>query len=235
MIEAPETPHLLHEKEDATLATSKHWLDRAMPFAVIILSLASLYVALHTGRTMEGLVAQNERMVRAASTPILTFDSGNAGDEALENELNMSVRNVGTGPARISWMEMSIAGKKFHSVAGVVNYAAALPDVSAKLTTIPKANFPYTTGSTSPGILSANDEAMILKWPLPKDPYGRTIWNAVDELRGQISVKACYCSLFEECWESAMAGDIPVPVKSCTAKDHVNLGTIEPDSKPARK
>ena len=222
MIEAPEPPHLHSDHDESTVEKSKRWLDRIMPISVLILSIASLFVALHTGRTMESLVNQNERMVRASSTPILMFDNGNAGDEPLEKELNLAVRNVGTGPARIVWLEMTI-GEKISRINKLVQYAMDQPEVFEKLSRLEKVSYNYTLGSPSPGILAPNDTAIILKWPFPKTPYVQTIWDGVDSVRDKLSVKACYCSLFDECWESAMSGDVPISVKSCATKGHVNL------------
>jgi hypothetical protein len=45
MIEAPETPHRHH--------ASQRWFDIAIAVAVVLVSLGSLYVSLHTGKTME--------------------------------------------------------------------------------------------------------------------------------------------------------------------------------------
>ena len=97
MIEPPETPHHVAEHH----RTAIPWFDVAMGVAVLAVSFGSLYVSLHTGHTMEALVEQNQRLVRAQSTPILQYTHGNNVDG--EKVLHFEVRNVGTGPALSAW------------------------------------------------------------------------------------------------------------------------------------
>src|SRR6185369_16176359 len=95
MIEAPETPHVHH----AAHGDRQRWFDISIAVAVVLVSLGSLYVSLHTGRTMEKLVDQNARLVKANSVPLLQFDHGNVNDQG-KSEIYLAVRNARTGPAR---------------------------------------------------------------------------------------------------------------------------------------
>ena len=78
-------------------------------------------MSLHTAKTMEQLVEQNRRLVRANSVPLLQFDTGNIGDDGRSSELYLAVRNAGTGPARIVWFELLQDGRP------VRNYQDLLP------------------------------------------------------------------------------------------------------------
>src|SRR6202008_287634 len=116
MIEAPETPHVHHAGHD-----DRHrWFDIAIALAVVLVSAGSLYVSLHTGHTMEKLVEQNSRLVKANSVPLLLFDTGNVDDQG-QPEIYLGVRNAGTGPARIVWFELLQDGRP------VRNYQDLLP------------------------------------------------------------------------------------------------------------
>lgn len=64
MIDEPEAPHGHHN-------TGIKWLDLALALSVVALSVASLVTAQHTGHTMERLVTENSRLVRANATPLL--------------------------------------------------------------------------------------------------------------------------------------------------------------------
>ena len=59
MIDDPEGPHPHHG------SSGIKWLDLALAIAVLLLSAASLWTAHGTGQTMERLVAENSRLVRA--------------------------------------------------------------------------------------------------------------------------------------------------------------------------
>jgi hypothetical protein len=221
MIEVPEPPHI-HRAHESAAEKSKHWLDRVLPLAVIAVSLGSLFVSLHTGRTMEGMVEQNERMVRATSTPILTYDHGNSGPNR-EPQLNFSIANNGTGPARVVWVEMSYKNKKYP------HFFALLQDLQPNLTLkqLEQENFfgqnALTTDQVAPGIMAAKDDAHLLSWTYPKTPMSSKAWEVLDRNRWGIKMEACYCSIFDECWQSTMTGDKPTKVAICKPEGRVNL------------
>jgi hypothetical protein len=216
LIEAPETPHIHH---DASASHKRHWMDWAMPLAVVALSLGSLYVSIHTGKTMEGLVEQNERIVRANSTPILQYGFGNAGDVPPSKVLSMEIKNVGTGPARIVWIELEADRKKFTSIKDIVIRAGKLPEIKTQMAKFKgkKIAVEFSMSRASESILAANDDVELMTWPQPgSDEPGLSImWKSVDTIRPRVKAMACYCSLFDECWESRMEGDAPKPVKAC--------------------
>src|ERR1700754_4434665 len=114
MIEAPETPHAHHH-------SGQRWFDIAIAVAVVAVSVGPLYVSLHTGKTMEKLVEQNARLVRANSVPLIQFDTGNITQEG-QSDLYLEVANVGTGPARIVWFEIQQENGRL-----VRNYLDLLP------------------------------------------------------------------------------------------------------------
>ena len=199
MIEAPETPHAHHH-------SGQRWFDIAIAIAVVAVSLGSLYVSLHTGETMEKLVEQNSRLVRANSVPLLQFDSGNIGDDNRSSELYMAVRNAGTGPARVIWFEILQDGRP------VRNYQDLLPK-DAKLT---RPDAGIVTSSIAPSMMPAGERRKLLSWPKPADSSPDVAaWFHVDKIRNNLKVEACYCSLFDECWTTSATADVPKPVATC--------------------
>lgn len=198
MIEPPEAPHHVVEHH----GKAGKWFDVAMAVAVLIVSFGSLYVALHTGHTMEGLVEQNQRLVRAQSTPILQYTHGNNADG--EKVLHFEVRNVGTGPARVAWARLEVDGETYDTWS---DYAlAAGPD----LPRLPLQNAPL-----APAVLSAGDERPIMRWPRQGAEAEVAAWDKVERSRFRARATACYCSVFDECWVSNMNGDVPKQVMSC--------------------
>lgn len=90
VIEEGEAPHAHHGQ------TGIKCLDLSLAVAVLVQSGASLLTAQHTGHTMERLVAENSRLVRAQATPMLQFFTGNVGDAG--RAISLSVANVGPAP-----------------------------------------------------------------------------------------------------------------------------------------
>ena len=201
MIEAPEPPHQPH-------GTGIRWFDLGITLTLVLVSLGSLYVALHTGSTMEKMVEQNARLVRANSTPLLVVDHGNLSDSG-EKQLVFSLTNSGTGPARVVWVEVRHQGRP------VVNGQKLIAAVAGGNTGVT-----FVSSKIAPSMLVAGQSRDFLKWkrPADSDAGGQTAWEALDAARWKLVFEACYCSVFDECWTSTLSADVPAPVKSCDPK-----------------
>lgn len=197
MIEAPETAHHAHGHGGG----GHRWFDIVMAVAILLVSAGSLYVALHTGHTMEALVEENERLVRAQSTPILQYDSGNVDEDGAAAQV-FTIRNVGTGPARVNWFKLDHGGKTYSSVTDFLRDTGRGP-------------ITFIEGSVNQTVLAQGDKRNMLVWRYPADPVGRSRWKQIDKVRGDITVQACYCSVFDECWLSNLEADLPKRVPSC--------------------
>ncbi len=202
VIEDPEAPHH-HAKSGMA------WLDIGLAIAVLVLSGASLLTAQHTGHTMEQLVAENSRLVRANATPVLQFSSGNVGEDG-KRLLTFTVSNVGSGAARIIWFELRDGD-------------VVRPDVVALTGYVPKPDErEFTTSTVADTYLPAGAERTIIRWPL--NGANAVQWQKLDRARFRtISVAACFCSVLGECWESRLKADLPKPVAACDARGHASF------------
>src|SRR5262245_7646311 len=169
MLEPTETPHA-HQ-------SGHRWFDISMAVAILLVSLGSLYLSLHTGETMEKLVEQNSRLVRANSVPLLQFDSGNIGDDNRSSELYMAVRNAGTGPARVVWFEILLDGKP------VRNFLTLMPPDAKG---VRRVDAHIVTSSIAPSMMPAGERRKLLAWPLPDDAAGQSAWHHVDAVRQRL-------------------------------------------------
>lgn len=194
--------------------TGIKWLDLSLAVAVLVLSGASLLTAQHTGHTMERLVAENSRLVRAQATPVLQLLTGNVADGGRGRELSLTMSNVGTGTARVIWFELSRDGRIRRDVNDLIDYA-------------PKASEQdYVPTQPVGGTYFPADEARsFVKWPFPAGAMSRAKWDAFDRDRqqGLIKGKACFCSVLGECWTSELRADTPQPVGSCQPKGRTNF------------
>ncbi|QHL92079.1 hypothetical protein GVO57_14480 (plasmid) [Sphingomonas changnyeongensis] len=203
MIEAPEIPHTAHSHDHGS--SGRRWFDIAMAVAVLLVSTGSLYVSLHTGHTMEALVKANERLVKAQSTPVLQYDHGNVSDTG-RKELAFTLTNVGSGPARVVWFEVAPAGQRYSNIGEWVMASG-------------KSSITFTSATINQIVLAPNDKRNLLVWPRPDDEAGLKRWNRIDRERFKTSVRACYCSVFDQCWQSSLEADIPKEVASCERND----------------
>ncbi len=199
MIDEPEAPHVHHGKSGVA------WLDLALAVSVLGLSGASLLTAQHTGHTMEKLVEENSRLVRANATPVLQFLTGNVGETG--RELSLTVSNVGTGTARVIWFELSRGGILQRDAYDLIDYQ---PD--------PREQDYVPTRPVAGTYFPAGEERPIMTWKYPNSTISQSKWKSLDTDKYGLKVTACYCSVLGECWTSNLKADAPKPVKQCDAK-----------------
>ena len=87
-----------HESHAHAHYTGLPWVDLVLAGSAIFISIVSLVVSIHHGRTMEALVAANEKQVEASTLPILRFTTGNVSENA--NVIHFDLSNTkfgGTG------------------------------------------------------------------------------------------------------------------------------------------
>lgn len=180
-------------------------LDLLVAFAALATSISSIWLALAQGDDMQ-------RLVQAQSWPYIGFHSGNSTvDEATRERvrsLGFTVVNQGVGPARVRWMEVSVDGKPVPNTTALMLRAARLP-ADARL----DRRDVYTSGIRG-RVLRAGEEITFLRWhhAVQREP----VWSALDTARfGRIEIRACYCSVFDECWISHSESPDPVAVAQC--------------------
>ena len=60
--------------------TGHRLLDLAVPVSALLISVVSLVIGIHHGRTMQEMAQANARLVQANSWPLLQYATGNAND-----------------------------------------------------------------------------------------------------------------------------------------------------------
>jgi hypothetical protein len=205
---SPEPPELKR--------TGGKWLDLMLALSAIFVSMCSLFLAYNSSNSME-------RLVQANSMPFIQLESGNATDEGEPGVLGFAARNAGTGPARVHSFQYIVDGqivpRRGYVTANILRacceaeldaaLAAANGDVLAAI----DADLTSPVANT---FFAADDE--VTAWSWRRTPVNATLWNAVDQARqaGRIGMRACYCSLFDDCWIAETGTFPPRPVNQCT-------------------
>lgn len=205
------------EAAPETRKTGHRWLDVVLSVTAIMVSLSSLYLAQNSSNAME-------RLVQANSMPFLQLESGNASDEGEPGFLAFSVRNAGNGPASIHTFEMVVDDQSFPGGGRIAEdvlraccseqFEQALAAADGDLLRAIDNDLTSPVAST---FLAPNDEA--IAWVWRRTDANATLWNAVDAARqrGRLRMRACYCSLFDECWVAETRQFPPRPVDACEA------------------
>ncbi len=180
-------------------------LDLLVALSALATSISSIWLALAQGDDMQ-------RLVQAQSWPYIGFHSGNSTvDEATHERvrsLGFTVVNQGVGPARVRWLEVSVDGHAVPNTTALMLRAARLP-ADARI----DRRDAYTSGIQG-RVMRAGEEITFLRWhhAAQREP----VWSALDKARfGRIVIRACYCSVFDECWISHSETPDPVAVAEC--------------------
>jgi hypothetical protein len=206
-----EIQHMVKPKD----GPAPRWFHLAVAASMVISAVSALVATLHTSRTMTALVEQNAKLVRAGSTPVLEFTHGNGRDDGTP-VLEFVVRNAGSGLARIVWFELKLDGKPMDSMGEAINAISAPAKQALSFSSSPIAG----------RMLSPGADVRVFGWnqPAEKEQALRILWGQVDQARfKRITVEACFCSVFQECWTSELKGDFPKPSTTCAEEKRGSL------------
>lgn len=175
-----------------------HWLDMVVSFSALFMSATSIFITYHTSNSME-------RLVRASSWPFVQLGSGNTN--AGVAEISFNIENAGTGPARIHAYAILVDGRPVAQANLFDNIARACcaDEYRRTLAMAPDNPWPVIgdviTSPIAPGLLAPNEDGASFSWR--RTPQNERLWRAIDQARqqGRITMQACYCSVFDECWE----------------------------------
>jgi hypothetical protein len=185
----------------------RHWLEYTSTAAVLAISLLSLWVAI-------GTEDANEKMVEASSWPLLQVATGNV-DENGNHAISFEVTNSGAGTAKLESFEFFWNGKAFANSMSYMEACCGFPPFHPN----PESHAPPGLSKESQRLMGravrAGEEIKFLKVPLLAP--SAAAWNRLDQARFSTTYRACYCSVFDQCWTSNLRDLHPVRVDRCEA------------------
>jgi hypothetical protein len=193
-----------HAHAHRTHGTGFHWLDISLALSAFFVSLVSLWLAIHNGRTMEKLVAAN-------SYPNIDVEPGNHFDfddgQGLRPAVYLSLANTGIGPARLRAVQLSWQGKPAADLRALVALCCSAQGTPS----LPNMSY-WHSGDLRGYMLAAGQSVNLYAWPeVPGDPR----WARLNDLRDKVGLEVCYCSVFDECYVRESSHREPVRVKAC--------------------
>src|SRR5215472_12251422 len=194
-----ETAHVAH-------STGRRWLDLTLALSAMFVSIVSLAIAIHHGDAMDRLVAAN-------SWPFLMYDT-ESRDPQGNRRISLKVENAGIGPARIQTFEVWWQGQPV-STAPELLQRCCMPDSKAPLDQATARSLNLVIGQIAARVMRAGAAESFLSLELKE--ANADIWHRLDIARLQLKMRACYCSVFDECWETDLAHTSAQRVRSCPA------------------
>ena len=169
-------------------------IDIIVAVCVVLISLASLWVAVHSSEVQE-------RTLAASVWPYLEVGSSDITDSGTRI-IAYTVKNEGVGPALLKWFTMSYDGREYGSPRDVLK-------VCCNFTT-------NVITSTIHNRVIAAREAIDFVKVLPKNMTSAQ-YHRLDQAEARITMRACYCSVLNECWMLEPHRSQPVAIRDCPA------------------
>jgi len=198
--------------------TGHRWVDLFVAVSALSISLVSILIARDTSQTME-------QLAHASFWPFLQMGSGNTSDTG-ERAIAFAVENVGTGPARIHRFEVQVDGQPLssggHMLTNVLRaccneeFEAAIARNGGDVLAVYGGE---VSSPVSQRFLAPNASVTAMRWP--QTPANAELWTTLDTARqrGRITMSACYCSVFDECWIARSNDFPPEEADSCAVEE----------------
>jgi hypothetical protein len=176
--------------------------DLIIAVSAILLSVVSLFVAIQNASTQREMVA-------ASTWPFVTGWIRIGGNE--HGDLQLGVGNSGVGPAKLRSFEVFYKDRPVTSARDLLRRCCGLPAdaEAANAILVPR------TASTIVNqiVLRAGvDQPAFVFRP---DPAVSDLAHRFSKAMNNVSFRACYCSVLDECWQTGGTAMEPVRVKSC--------------------
>ena len=187
--------------------TGISWLDKILPFSALAISVVSIGVAVHHGEIMNEMAKANERAAAASVWPSLVTEAGEASNQALF----LKIVNSGIGPARVESFQIFFKNKPMSDITMLLKECC--------FDELPKGKYSlnYRYGTVAPNIMGPKDVTSVFEWK--STPETEKAWRKFGQIgeNGAFQLRACYCSVFDQCWETDFQTSRPKPVAVCAA------------------
>lgn len=188
----------------------KDWLRKnAIALASAVIALAALGLSIYTAWLDRDYLRRSHRPQMGGS---FWFNENGSGYE---------FGNLGVGPAYLKWFQAEVDGKPQGSWGEMINAlqlsdGKETPDVTVSMAEFMRWNNPRN--------IYASGQTYIHLTVIPSKP--EPLFRAQAEKR--VNLRACYCSIFDECWEVGSLTNVPKPVKSCLPYPSVYFSAQQP-------
>ena len=185
--------------------TGHRWIDISVAGCALVVSVTSLFVAFRHGRSMERMADANARLVQANSWPLLQRYQSDVNAQGAR-VFTLDIVNNGVGPAKVESLEVSWKGQPVRSPYELVTLCCRRSEDAGKDAGIEASGLMGT-------VLRAGEVREIVEFP--EDAQHEGIRARLRISLGDIVWKACYCSVFDECWVSDLRTMHPETVQQC--------------------
>ena len=171
-------------------------LDRWLSAAAAIGAICAVAIALY-----QAALAREQQ--RASAWPYLSQSNNYVTGQPYRRLLE----NQGIGPARVRNFQVRVDDKPAHSWSEAVSTLTGQPDSGLIYSSLGRGS-----------VLPPGATLELLR--VPPGDQARRFWLAAQT---RLATVACYCSVYNECWNADSRADEPVPVRACVDDSAANF------------
>jgi len=177
--------------------TGHSWVDLSVALCALVISVSSLVVAIRLART-------EEKMVIATSMPYVQIDTSNTDAQGNTGIISLTALNAGVGPARVDKVVVTYQDKP---IGDPLELIRACCQVEGE----PRPSI-ITSTLSHRMIGSQKDLDFVVMRRSDDAPQTFVRFN---QERQKLEIRACYCSVFDQCWIASLHASKSDPVESC--------------------
>ncbi len=181
---------------------------RYLPFITIahfLIGLPALIASLALAYFAFVQADATQKMQSGGVMPFVTFGTSN-GDKDGNQDISLSLTNNGVGPAILGPIEIRYEGKPITTPLDLLTACCTKTQARAvRLSTSPSTGIAVRPGETIEFV------------SLPRTPASEEVWQTFNKERWKLEVRACYCSIFNDCWVTEGMQGLPKAVNKCPA------------------
>ena len=201
----------------ATDPGERRWrvIELVIAGAIVVISLASLFTAVYQSIIMR-------RTLEASVWPRVEWENSNYDEEHRANAIIFGLANRGVGPARIARVEILFNGKRMGNENVLLLACCVGGGTQEERSVTLKRLTGRTFTSTLDGVaLTPGQERILFQFDRPvDDSLALAVWDRLNEIRDELELTVCYCSVFDDCWITRARAytQATEPVRSCPSE-----------------
>tara|TARA_R110002072_G_scaffold96145_6_gene211555 strand:- start:4515 stop:5126 length:612 start_codon:yes stop_codon:yes gene_type:complete len=192
-------------------------VELVVAVSVVIISVASLFVAVYQSRVMD-------RTLAASVMPIMDYSSGNFSETYHDSRIELEVRNSGLGPAQVHYLLMSYRGEPVVAPNLFMAQCCAPDglDAEARVRHVGQLflddRINLLTDIVGGRVFAPQQRVVFASMPQPDNPEGLALWQALNRARNELEFEICYCSVLDQCWIARFPQQTRESVNQCEAR-----------------
>lgn len=191
---------------DSRTALAERWLKflPAMMIGHVLITVPTFVISIALAYATFVQAEATRKIQQSETWPYVSYGTSNISDDG-RTEISFALGNDGLGPARVKQIEFLYDGKPIKSPRQFLQSCCG--DSPAQ---------PIKFMSSNPEVvLRPGETTQFIR--LERRPENAAIWDRLQDELWKVAIRACYCSIFDDCWVLDTRVSDPRQVALCPA------------------